>query len=50
MIYKSIIRSKMEYSSTAWCGATPTSLPQLDAVQRRDVRIIGLPEKDLLSH
>ena len=50
MIYKAIIRSKMEYSSTAWYGATPTSLAQLDAVQRRAIRIIGLPENDLLSH
>ena len=40
----------MEYSSTAWYGATPTSLAQLDAVQRRAIRIIGLPENDLLSH
>ena len=35
MIYKAIIRSKMEYASSAWFGATPTSLSQLDAVQRR---------------
>ena len=50
MIYTPIIRSKMEYSSTAWYGATPTSLAQLDAVQRRAIRIIGLPENDLLSN
>ena len=50
MIYKAIIRSKMEYASTAWCGATPTSLAQLDAVQRRAIRINDLPESDLLSH
>ena len=31
----------------AWCGATPTSLAHLDAVQRRAIRIIGLPENDL---
>ena len=42
MIYKAIIRSKMEYASSAWFGATPTSLSQLDAVQRRAIRIIDL--------
>ena len=47
MIYKSIIRSKMEYAITAWFGATPTLLSQLDAVQRRAIRIIDLPEDDL---
>ena len=50
MIYKAIIRSKMEYVSSAWFGATPTSLSQLDAVQRRAIRIIDLPEDDLISH
>ena len=44
MIYKAIIRSKMEYASSAWFGATPTPLSQLDAVQRRAIRIIDLPE------
>ena len=29
MIYKAIIRSKMEYASLVWFGATPTSLSQL---------------------
>ena len=32
-----------------WC-CTPTSLSQLDAVQRRAIRIIDLPEDDLISH
>ena len=50
MIYKAIIRSKMEYASSAWFGATPTALSQLDAVQRRAIRIIDLPEDDLISH
>ena len=48
MICKAIIRSKMEYASSAWFGATPTSLSQLDAVQRRAIRIIDLPEDDLI--
>ena len=50
MIYKAIIRSKMEYTSSAWFGATPTSLSQLDDAQRRAIRIIDLPEDDLISH
>ena len=40
----------MEFASTAWHGATPTSLSRLDAVQRRAIRIIDLPKEDLLSH
>ena len=50
MIYKAIIRSKMEYASSAWFGATPTSLSQLDAVERHAIRIIDLPVDDLISH
>ena len=50
MIYKAIIRSKMEYASSAWFGATPTSLSQLDAVQGRAVRIVDLPGDGLISH
>ena len=40
----------MEYTSSAWFGATPTSLSQLDAVQRRAIWIIDLPADDLISH
>lgn len=50
MIYKSMVRSVMEYSSCAWMGATPTSLSQLDAVQKRAMRIIGITTDDLNSN
>ena len=45
-----MIRSKMEYASTAWMGATPTSLAQLDSIQNRAIRIIGLPDDEILEH
>ena len=50
MVCGAVIRSGMECASSAWFGATPTSLSQLDAVQRRAIRIIDLPEDDLISH
>ena len=45
-----IVGSRMECASSAWFGAAPASLSQLDAVQRRAVRIVDLPGDDLISH
>ncbi|KAI8498403.1 hypothetical protein Bbelb_236050 [Branchiostoma belcheri] len=46
-IYKSMVRSCMEYASTVWMGASDTSLDLLDAIQRRATRIINLPQAEL---
>ena len=37
-----MIRSKMEYASSAWIGATPTSLTELDSIQNRPKQVIGM--------
>ena len=50
IIYKAMIRSKMEYASSAWIGATPTSLAQLDSIQNRAKRVIGLPTNEYEDH
>ena len=50
IIYKAMIRSKMEYASSAWIGATPTSLAQLDSTQNGAKRIIGLPINEYEDH
>ena len=50
IIYKSMKRSKMEYASSAWIGATPTSLAQLDSIQNRAKCVIGLPTNEYEDH
>ena len=50
IIYRAIIRSKMEYASSAWIGATTTSIAQLDSIQKRAKRVIGLPTNEYEDH
>nr|CAH7761722.1 unnamed protein product [Callosobruchus chinensis] len=42
-LYKAQIRHRLEYCSHIWGAAVPTTLPILDAVQRRVIRLIGDP-------
>ena len=42
IIYKALIRLKMKYASSAWIGATAA---QLDSIQNRAKRVIGLPKQ-----
>nr|CAH7716766.1 unnamed protein product [Callosobruchus chinensis] len=42
-LYKAQIRPSREYCSHIWGAAGPTTLPILDAVQRRAIRLIGDP-------
>nr|CAH7723066.1 unnamed protein product [Callosobruchus chinensis] len=41
--YKAQIRPSLEYCSHIWGAAAPTILSILDAVQRREIRLIGDP-------
>ena len=43
-VYKSQVRSTMEYASLAWTCAAPTSLAALDNIQRKALDIIGNPQ------
>ena len=36
--------------SSAWIGATPTSLARLDSIQNRAKRVIGLPSNEYEDH
>nr|CAH7740924.1 unnamed protein product [Callosobruchus chinensis] len=42
-LYKAQIRPSLEYCSHIWRAAAPTTLPILDAVQRRAIRLIDDP-------
>jgi hypothetical protein len=41
-LYKSKVRSRMEYCSPLWAGAGSTALHRLDSVQRQAEKLIGL--------
>ena len=52
VLYKSHVRSTMEYACPIWMGNTSTELGRLDSVQRSAARLMGPWGKDLqsLSH
>ena len=43
-IFKTQVRSIMEYSCLAWMNAAQTTLRQLDAIQKKALKIIGVDE------
>jgi len=43
-VYKAQVRSIMEYASLCWINASPTILSQLDNIQRKALKIIGVDE------
>ena len=43
-VYKSQVRSIMEYASLSWANASPTILSQLDNIQKKALKIIGVNE------
>nr|CAH7754262.1 unnamed protein product [Callosobruchus chinensis] len=43
MLYKAQIRPSLEHCSHIWGAAAPTTLPIIDAVQRRAIRLISDP-------
>lgn len=47
-IYKSHVRSRMEYCSPIWAGASTSSLARLDRVQARAAKLIGSGQAVLL--
>ena len=48
-IYKSYVRSQMEYCSPLWAGASKSSLERLDNVQKCAAKIIGRDEASNLQ-
>ena len=48
-VYKSQVRSVMEYASLSWINASPTILAQLDNIQKKALKVIGVDEATALS-
>ena len=48
VIYKSQVRSIMEYDSLCWINASPTNLRQLDNIQKKALKVIGVDEATAL--
>ena len=49
-LYKSIVRSTLEYCCPLWIGAPNVDLDLLDRIQRRGVSILGLTDNDLARY
>ena len=53
-VYKAQIRSIMEYACLSWMSASPTVLNQLDSIQQKALRIIGVDQvtacRELANH
>ena len=43
-VYKAQVRSVMEYASLSWINATPSNLQQLDNIQKKALKVIGVDE------
>ena len=43
-VYKAQVRSVMEYASLCWMNASPTTLSQLDNIQKKALKIISVDE------
>ena len=43
-VYKAQVRSVMEYASLCWMNASPTTLSQLDNIQKKALKISGVDE------
>ncbi len=48
-VYKSQVRSVMEYASLSWMSASQTTLGLLDSIQKKALRIIGTTEEEARS-
>ena len=43
-VYKAQVRSLMEYASLSWMNAAPSHLQQLDNIQKKALKVIGVDE------